>query len=71
MDRGEVPTPAIPLKSVGWFRKGGGSRSVGRGSIISPCARPVSNPGTVTTTDEEPIKMDAMGRPRAIPIETY
>uniref|UniRef100_K1QLC7 Uncharacterized protein n=1 Tax=Magallana gigas TaxID=29159 RepID=K1QLC7_MAGGI len=71
MDRGEVPTPAIPLKSVGWIRKGRGSRSVGRRSIISPYVRPVSNPGPVTTTNEKPLKMDAIGGPRSFPIETY
>lgn len=34
MDRGKVPTSAIPLQSVGWIREGRRPCSVGRGSIF-------------------------------------
>lgn len=34
MDRGEIPTPLIPIQSIGWVREGRGLRFLGRGILV-------------------------------------
>lgn len=60
MDRGEIPTPVIPIQSIGWVREGRGLRTLGRGILVF-CFATVANLGPIPTTNEAPVPMDGIG----------
>lgn len=60
MDRGEIPSPVIPIQSIGWVRDGRGLRFLGRGILVFFFIT-VANLGPIPTTNEAPVPMDDIG----------
>lgn len=60
MDRGEIPTPVIPIQSIVWVRDGRGLRFLGRGILVF-CFKTVANLGPIPTTHEAPVPKDEIG----------
>lgn len=60
MDRGEIPTPVIPIQSIGRVREGRGLRFLGRGILVF-CFITVANLRPIPTTNEAPVPMDEIG----------